>query len=309
MTKKARFIKNLNALSESQKDKAIAFFTKYPDYESRIDWNSASLTYGDFEKVFPLAGNSSRGRKRKAKTSPGLLFENRNCEIIKQTEDYLAVAALDWECAVFFNSFDCGGEGGHWCVGEANNPEYWNNCLADRNIFVLLFFVRPHPVLKRKILIQYDARKKEHIVWLQDNTAIEDLSGLDGELLKTIRNKAEALLSRVRGKDYLLDGPVLRYCGKAAVPPLLGITEIGPNAFQGSAISEIELPETLNAIGEDAFSGCTSLAALTLPAGLTSIGEWVFSGCSSLKEAYLSRKTHVSESAFDDTPVQLFYRD
>jgi hypothetical protein len=51
-TKKARLIKQLNSLSAAEKEKVIAFFTKYPRYENRIDWNNKSLQYHDFERVF-----------------------------------------------------------------------------------------------------------------------------------------------------------------------------------------------------------------------------------------------------------------
>ena len=44
------------------------------------------------------------------------------------------------------------------------------------------------------------------------------------------------------------------------------------------------LPEGLSAIGDKAFSGCGSLAALRLPASLAEIGAGAFSGCPLLRE-------------------------
>jgi len=40
MTKKARIINRVASLSEAEKESAIAFFSKYPVYENRIDRNS-----------------------------------------------------------------------------------------------------------------------------------------------------------------------------------------------------------------------------------------------------------------------------
>ena len=42
------------------------------------------------------------------------------------------------------------------------------------------------------------------------------------------------------------------------------------------------IPESVKSIGECAFSGCTSLAAITIPEGVTSIGSRAFSFCRSL---------------------------
>jgi hypothetical protein len=162
MTKKARFIENLDTLSAEEKRKITDFFTKHPNYENRIDWNNTSLTYRDFEKVLSLAESSSRSVKRKAKTDPRLLFEKHNCEIIRQTGDFLIVVPLDWECAVFFNSFDCGGEGARWCIGESDDASQWNSYLAKKNVFLLIFFVNKHPAFERKIIIQYHVKKCYH---------------------------------------------------------------------------------------------------------------------------------------------------
>ncbi|MDR1626236.1 MAG: tetratricopeptide repeat protein [Spirochaetia bacterium] len=135
MTKKARFIEKFDTLSESQKKEAIEFFTKYPNYEKHIDWNNAALTYQDFQKVFSRANSSLRSIKRKAKTNLRLLFENYNCEILRQTDDFSIVVPLDWQCAVFFNSFGCGGAGARWCIGDKDDPSHWNCCLSEKNIY------------------------------------------------------------------------------------------------------------------------------------------------------------------------------
>jgi hypothetical protein len=65
MTQKARFIETNPALSPQEKKQALAFFAKYPNYESHIDWNKKAIPFGKFEQVFTLAENSVRSQKKK----------------------------------------------------------------------------------------------------------------------------------------------------------------------------------------------------------------------------------------------------
>jgi hypothetical protein len=165
ITKKAKLIEQLNSLSTAEKEEAVAFFTKYTEYESRIDWNNKSLQYQDFEKVFKMADSSHKNIKRKAKTNPEILFEKYNCRIVHRTENILVVMPLDWECMVFFNSFNCGGTGAKWCIGYKNNPNHWYNYISAKDIFYLIYFVKKHPVYGRKILIQYNKVTGKFTTW------------------------------------------------------------------------------------------------------------------------------------------------
>ena len=165
ITKKAGFIKQLDSLSAAEKENAIAFFTKHLVYENRIDWNNKLLQYHDFEKVFKAADASHKSIKRMAKTNPEVMFEKYNCRIVSQTEDFLVVIPLDWECMVFFNSFECGGTGAKWCIGEKNNCNHWNLYISAKNIFYLIYFVKKHPVYGRKILIQYNKETDKFTTW------------------------------------------------------------------------------------------------------------------------------------------------
>lgn len=65
------------------------------------------------------------------------------------------------------------------------------------------------------------------------------------------------------------------------------VTEIGKNAFHNQdALERVEIGENsmLEKIGNNAFSGNSSLKSIYLPAGLTSLGDDVFNNCGGLNE-------------------------
>ncbi len=60
------------------------------------------------------------------------------------------------------------------------------------------------------------------------------------------------------------------------------LTVIPENAFNGSAIVSILIPNSVESIGNKAFYSCSSLASVSLPMSLTSIGDYAFNGCSAM---------------------------
>ncbi len=56
------------------------------------------------------------------------------------------------------------------------------------------------------------------------------------------------------------------------------MTELGPAAFQGCALTEVVLPECLTYIDERAFDACTSLKKIYIPRTVTFIDEIAFRG-------------------------------
>ena len=171
MTKKARFIEKLVSLSVGEKEKILSFFSKYPCYENRIDWNIKSLQYSDFERVFKAAENSRGYINKEAKIDPKILFKKYNCLNIYQTHDVLIVSPLDWECAVFINSFRCGGEGAQWCIGESDYSERWDE-YNEENRFFLIYFIKKHPLYGRKAIVQYNYATDELTLWDKESKIV-----------------------------------------------------------------------------------------------------------------------------------------
>ncbi len=64
-----------------------------------------------------------------------------------------------------------------------------------------------------------------------------------------------------------------------------GVTEIGLAAFKDCKnLATVNLPDSLEVIGDGAFQGCTAIEEITVPGG-ASLGWNVFMGCTALKSA------------------------
>ena len=149
MTKKRYFINKLDNLSAHEKEKIIAFFSVNPVFESRIDWNNKYLKFEDFEEVFSLSAMSRKNRKNTVN-----MFLNYNCKIIVSSKEFVILVPLDWDCARFITSFNCGGEGAEWCIGSRLSNRHWNELTEKGSIFYFMYFFERHPVFGKKLIIQ-----------------------------------------------------------------------------------------------------------------------------------------------------------
>ena len=66
------------------------------------------------------------------------------------------------------------------------------------------------------------------------------------------------------------------------------VSSIGANAFAGSSIEEVYLPEGLLTIGENAFKNCSSLTSVVIPNSVRTIGANAFDGATALKYVVFS---------------------
>ncbi len=66
------------------------------------------------------------------------------------------------------------------------------------------------------------------------------------------------------------------------------VTSIGPQAFYyDNSITSVTIPDTVTYIGDWAFAGCEYLETVNLPASLEVLGDGVFYLCTSIKEIEL----------------------
>ncbi len=79
----------------------------------------------------------------------------------------------------------------------------------------------------------------------------------------------------------------------------LPVRGIAPEAFYGSQILYIYIPNTVTSIGNRAFYKCGFLQSICIPDSVTTIGEYVFASCSSLKSVTIGNGlTSISNYAF-----------
>jgi len=81
-----------------------------------------------------------------------------------------------------------------------------------------------------------------------------------------------------------------------------GITSIGDNAFSGcTSLQSITIPDGVTSIGTWAFWFCTSLQSITIPPSVTSIGINAFSRCTSLQSITIPPSvTSIGNWAFNE---------
>ena len=67
-----------------------------------------------------------------------------------------------------------------------------------------------------------------------------------------------------------------------------GLANISANAFNGSKVTSVTLPESVKYIGDNAFANCPNLTTFNVPAAVEHIGNGVFASCASLKTITVS---------------------
>ena len=92
-------------------------------------------------------------------------------------------------------------------------------------------------------------------------------------------------------------------CKNSVIPSDGSIAAIGDKAFSScTSLTSINIPDGIISIGEDAFRGCTSLKSVSLPNSIISIGSGIFTGCTELSEIHLPNNNCVKcGGELDDT--------
>lgn len=67
-----------------------------------------------------------------------------------------------------------------------------------------------------------------------------------------------------------------------------GVEYIGTNAFAGTALSKVTLPDSVKVVGDYVFYNCTHLTSFKAGKGLEELGKYAFANCISLKSPELN---------------------
>ena len=83
------------------------------------------------------------------------------------------------------------------------------------------------------------------------------------------------------------------------------VTSIGERAFQGTAITFLNLPDSVTTIGAHAFLTCSILTRVDMSSGVTTIGEGAFLNCNKLSSISMSDSLiSIGEMAFTGCPIR-----
>ena len=78
-----------------------------------------------------------------------------------------------------------------------------------------------------------------------------------------------------------------------------GVIKILDNAFKGcGSLRTVTIPDTVTDIDYGSFKGCVSLESVTIPGSVKVIGDYAFESCRSLKEITFSGPVEIGHHAF-----------
>lgn len=175
-------------------------------------------------------------------------------------------------------------------------------------------------IISDSILYSYNGTDAEIVIpesiRLIADSAFENYAVEDEDILITLPANLEYIgasaFSGVALKDISFGDNIIEigdYAFSGTQISSLGLTSnalvrIGDYAFSGIAeLAEVELPDSLNYIGEEAFGG-SALLSITIPASVRFVGENAFRDNTSLSEIlfeYLSYDVFIGKNAFDNT--------
>lgn len=141
---KDRFIKKLQpivGITDGQTQTLIDFFHKHANLENQIPWNDIDKDpNGVYDKIIQLAHDTTvKANERNArKTDIKSLFTSENFKVLNEDDNFIYVAPLDYDGAVYMDSYDSGGQGAKWCIGWATDNRYWKQYVGSGDAFVLI---------------------------------------------------------------------------------------------------------------------------------------------------------------------------
>lgn len=95
-----------------------------------------------------------------------------------ENSDFVFITPLTHKACVFMDSFECGGQGAKWCIGQENDDSAWHSYThgRDTSIFCLAYRKGHAAENERKYMIQLSSNLNSTQAWTQDDFAENTIS-------------------------------------------------------------------------------------------------------------------------------------
>ena len=295
---------------QKARDEMKVFFRQYSNWENKLDWNRLSeITYKDFEQIKQQATTTRRAQKREIDNDIKNIFKTsgaKKFERVGENDNWLFVAPLSYQAAMYCDSSENQGAGAKWCIGYEKNPGYWNDYIEHGSRFIMAFNknYKSMSKLQLQVNLKFMIEKNsdgELTVWTQsdiDNEFNGRKFGITQAQLNEMFSKLEPIFKKmeedaqqemidefnakienlknitVLKSDYFTPHEQVYLLKHLELPD--NITKIAENAFTNSCLESIIIPDSVTKIGDRAFSHCRQLKSIRLPKYLKKIGVAVF---------------------------------
>jgi len=284
---------------QKARDEMKAFFKIYNTWENKLDWNKLkTITYADFEKIKDQASETKGAQKREISSDIKNIFKSvgkRKFEIIGENENWLFVAPLSYEAAVYCDSAENQGAGAKWCIGYEQDNSYWEEYVRGKNgqsksIFIMAFNKNYKSLDQKelnnnlKYMIRYIPEDEYFEVWNQQDHEVGDeerffnsYSEQDKVIINTLdafnrmeQDERKALLPEINKKIEELKNMKV-------------VSSIYFTKKEREVIETITIPDNIVEIEEGAFKNCENLKEVVIGNGVEKIGPYAFYMCHNLK--------------------------
>ncbi len=152
--KKDHLINRIDSLTPSQKDEIISFFQKYPQHESKIDWNKIKeLTYDDFKKVIQTQHEIVINTRDSAES---IADEGKDYieidSIHKYNKAFLAITSKGMD---YLASKKVGGIQGIWCVAGEQGDQWFNVTYKEYKFIVYVTKKNKYAIALKKPRVEF----------------------------------------------------------------------------------------------------------------------------------------------------------